>query len=165
MKKPALFLVLSQLAVFSSAAGHGHHAHQSLHHSQRHENETASHVLSAEKLLEAGQRAMAHANQHIVANPRRNRLEVLNSTGLAEAQKPPPPLDYLNKNKTLKLHRRANKNATQDDGSEHDGRYTVPKELIKAAHLVSESWQAPVDGQGYEEYDAAVSRLKQEYKY
>ena len=167
MKSSALWLVLSQLTAIGTADAHSHHhAHSHLHHLRRHENGTDSSLSAAEKLLESGQRAMAHANQHIVANPRPNRLEVLNSTGLAEAKKPPPPLDYLN-NSTSSIHRRAhnsnNNNNTAE--SDYDARYTVPEELIAAARLLSESWQPPREDTGYDEYDGAVARLKREYKY
>lgn len=119
------------------ATGH-HHTHlHSHHHGHERASNSSSHdgssLDAAHKLLAASQAAMAHANRAIIANPRPNRLEVLNSTELRKAQKAPPPLDYRNvTTKSLKARDSGNRTTT-------DLRYSVPNELIKAARLLSEN--------------------------
>ncbi|KAJ4178027.1 hypothetical protein NW767_014962 [Fusarium falciforme] len=99
---------------------------------------------------------MAHANRAIIANPRPNRLEVLNATELAKAQKAPPPLDYRNVTaSSLKARDSGN-------GTAKDLRYSVPDELIKAARLLSENWKPSskdLDGG----YAADVQHLKDKF--
>ncbi|KAK7600691.1 hypothetical protein V3481_002221 [Fusarium oxysporum f. sp. vasinfectum] len=76
---------------------------------------------------------MAYANRAIIANPRLNRLEVLNSTELRKTKKAPPPLDYRNgTSKSLNARDLGNRISK-------DLCYSVPKELIKAACLLSEN--------------------------
>ncbi|KAH7219761.1 pectate lyase superfamily protein-domain-containing protein [Fusarium oxysporum] len=79
------------------SVGH-HHSHLHSHHKRASNSSShdASSLDAARKLLAAGQAAMAHANRAIIANPRPNRLEVLNSTELRKTEKAPPPLDYRN---------------------------------------------------------------------
>ncbi|KAI8660440.1 hypothetical protein NCS57_01021400 [Fusarium keratoplasticum] len=101
---------------------------------------------------------MAIANRAIIANPRPNRLEVLNSTELAKAQKPPPPLDYRNVTaSSLKARDSGN-------GTAKDLRYSVPDELIKAARLLSENWK-PSSKDLNGGYAADVQHLKDNFMY
>ncbi|KAF4446144.1 putative glucan 13-beta-glucosidase [Fusarium albosuccineum] len=139
------------------AAGH-HHSHlHSHHHGHKRASNSSSHDGSS---LEAAREllAMAHANRAIIANPRPNRLEVLNSTELRKAQKAPPPLDYRNATaKSLKTRDSGN-------GTTEDLRYSVPDELIKAARLLSENWKPSskdLDGG----YAADMQHLKDTFLY
>ncbi|EKJ74240.1 hypothetical protein FPSE_05537 [Fusarium pseudograminearum CS3096] len=157
------FLFCMPLAVF--AAGH-HHSHLHSEHSHHHGHKRASNGSSsdgsgldaARKILAAGQAAMAHANHAIIANPRPNRLEVLNSTELRRTQKAPPPLEYRNATtKSLKSRDTGN-------GTSKDLRYTIPDELIKAARLLSEAWKpSPEDLDGG--YASDVQHLKDTFLY
>ncbi|KAM5345868.1 hypothetical protein ACJ41O_011729 [Fusarium nematophilum] len=155
-----LFLLYMPLSVF--ATGH-HHSHlHSHHHGHKRATNSSSHdgssLDAARELLAAGQAAMAHANRAIVANPRPNRLEVLNSTELAKTQRAPPPLDYRNVTaKSLEVR-------DSGDGTSKDLRYSVPDELVKAARLLSENWKPSskdLDGG----YAADVQHLKDTFLY
>ncbi|KAM0211010.1 hypothetical protein ACHAQD_010475 [Fusarium lateritium] len=101
---------------------------------------------------------MANANRAIIANPRPNRLEVLNSTEIRRAQKSPPPLDY--RNVTAKSLR------ARDSGNEtsKDLRYSVPDELIEAARLLSENWKPSSDDLDGG-YASDVQHLKDSFMY
>ncbi|KAJ3466400.1 hypothetical protein MRS44_007058 [Fusarium solani] len=161
-----LFLLYMALSVSATGHQHTHSKHSHLHspHHPHHPHKRASNSSShdgssldeARKLLAAGQAAMAHANRAIIANPRPNRLEVLNATELAKAQKPPPPLDYRNVTaSSLKARDSGN-------GTAKDLRYSVPDELIKAARLLSENWKPSsedLDGG----YAADVQHLKDDF--
>ncbi|EEU38415.1 uncharacterized protein NECHADRAFT_106587 [Fusarium vanettenii 77-13-4] len=158
-----LFLLYMTLSVFATGHQHTHSKHSHLHsphHSHKRASNSSSHDGSsldeARKLLAAGQAAMAHANRAIIANPRPNRLEVLNATELAKAQEPPPPLDYRNVTaSSLKARDSGN-------GTAKDLRYSVPDELIKAARLLSENWKpSPKDLDGG--YAADVQHLKDDF--
>ncbi|RSL89515.1 hypothetical protein CDV31_015856 [Fusarium ambrosium] len=160
-----LFLLYMTLSVFATGHQHSHSKHSRLHsphHSDKRASNSSSHdgtsLDEARKLLAAGQAAMAHANRAIIANPRPNRLEVLNSTELTKAQKPPPPLDYRNVTaSSLKARDSGN-------GTAKDLRYSVPDELIKAARLLSENWKpSPEDLDGG--YAADVQHLKDNFMY
>ncbi|RKL32578.1 Glucan 1,3-beta-glucosidase [Fusarium proliferatum] len=153
------FLLLLYMPFSVLSVGH-HHSHLHSHHKRA--SNSSSHDTSsldaARKLLAAGQAAMAHANRAIIANPRPNRLEVLNSTELRKTEKAPPPLDY--RNGTVKsLNARDSGN-----GTSKDLRYSVPEELIKAARLLSENWKpssTDLDGG----YAADVQHLKDTFLY
>ncbi|PNP58788.1 hypothetical protein FNYG_15021 [Fusarium nygamai] len=96
---------------------------------------------------------MAHANRAIIANPRPNRLEVLNSTEIRKTERAPPPLDYRNvTSKSLNARDSGN-------GTSKDLRYSVPEELIKAARLLSENWKPStndLDGGYVADYDSGL---------
>lgn len=144
------------------ATGH-HHSHlHSHHHGHKRASNGSIHAVSsldaARKLLAAGQAAMAHANRAIVANPRPNRLEVLDSTELKKTQKAPPPLDYRNVTANS-LKARGSRNETTDNL-----RYTVPEELIKAARLLSENWK-PSSKDLDDGYAADIQHLKDTFLY
>lgn len=154
-----LFLFLLYMPIAVLATGH-HHSHLHSHHKRASNNSShdGSSLQAARKLLAAGQAAMAHANRAIIANPRPNRLEVLNSTELRKTQKAPPPLDYRNiTSKSLKARDSGN-------GTSKDLRYSVPDELIQAARLLSENWKPSseeLDGG----YAADVQHLKDTFLY
>ncbi|EXL67160.1 hypothetical protein FOPG_16704 [Fusarium oxysporum f. sp. conglutinans race 2 54008] len=93
------------------ATGH-HYSHLHSHHKRASNNSShdGSSLQAARKLLAAGQAAMAHINHAIIANPRPNRLEVLNSTELRKTRKAPPPLNYRNvTSKSLKARDSGNR--------------------------------------------------------
>lgn len=144
------------------ATGHHHSRLHSHHHGHKRASNSSSHngssLDAARELLAAGQAAMARANRAIIANPRPNRLEVLNSTELRKAQKAPPPLYYRNvTTKSLKARDSGN-------GTTEDLRYSVPDELVKAARLLSENWKPSskdLDGG----YAADVQHLKDTFLY
>ncbi|RYP62497.1 hypothetical protein DL769_007276 [Monosporascus sp. CRB-8-3] len=148
-----------------SSHRHDHSKHAHLHVSRRRGSASYGHAAldEARKLLASGQAAMARANHAIVSDPRRNRFEVLNSTELAKARTPPPPLDYRSNVTTPSLEARGGKVAS-GNGTERDMRYTVPDELIEAARLLSESWKPSDENMGGG-YAAAVSYLQNKYKY
>ncbi|KAF4495466.1 Glucan 1,3-beta-glucosidase [Fusarium agapanthi] len=154
------FLLLLYMPFSVLAVGH-HHSHLHSHHHKRASNSSshdASSLDAARKLLTACQAAMAHANRAIIANPRPNRLEVLNSTEIRKTEKAPPPLDYRN-GTSQSLNARDSGN-----GTSKDLRYSVPEELIKVARLLSENWKPSsndLDGG----YAADVQHLKDTFLY
>lgn len=91
---------------------------------------------------------MAHANHAIISEPRRNRLEVLNSTELARAWKPPAPLDYHGNIRSLNVTHSYSPHQGAEDETGKDFRYTVPDDLVRAAQLVSENWTPSEQGDG-----------------
>lgn len=147
----------------ASSHHHDHSKHSHLHGSHKRVvaiNSTGNGTTldEARKLMANAQAAMARANQAIVSNPRKNRLEVLNATELIKAQTPPPPLDYRSNVTAHVLQVRGFSN-----GTEKDSRYSVPDELIEAARLLSESWNPSEYLNG--DYAADVYGLQQQYKY
>lgn len=149
------------------ASAHLHHHGGSKHnhlHVSRGSNKDLGEDDSLEKalkLLANGQAAMALANKAIITNPRRNRLEVLNSTELVKTQTAPPLLDYSSNSTARLLVARSGK-GSEGNEAESDMRYTLPDDLIEAARLVSESWTPPEEGS--DDYAAAVLDLKKTYK-
>ena len=144
------------------ATGHHHsHLHSQYHSHKRSSNDSShdgSDLDAARKLLAAGQAAMAHANRAIIASPRPNRLEVLNSTELRRTQEAPPPLNYHNATAiSLKVRNLGN-------GTTEDLRYSVPNELIEAARLLSENWKPSPKDLG-DSYAADVQHLKDNFMY
>ncbi|WYZ42264.1 hypothetical protein EsH8_V_001159 [Colletotrichum jinshuiense] len=162
-------LVGSQLPRTASS----HHGHlDATHHSFAERaapvsNSTASGPVSenvddARALLAKAHAAMSVANSAIIANPRTNRLEVLNATELQYARDPPPSLDYNSigistSNSLLALRGQLNNTASNATGGEPP-RYSVPKEIIVAARLVSEAWTPPVDDGSHADAVAALKR-------
>ncbi|KAF7556581.1 hypothetical protein G7Z17_g1326 [Cylindrodendrum hubeiense] len=107
---------------------------------------------------------MARANHAIISNPLPNRFEVLNSTELSKARKPPPLLDYSGNTTASSLRGRGD-DVSNGNGTERDMRYTVPDELIEAARLLSENWDPSDEDLGGYDAAAAVVDLQTRFKY
>ncbi|KAH7354209.1 pectate lyase superfamily protein-domain-containing protein [Plectosphaerella cucumerina] len=170
-----IFQALAAPCLLAAASSH-HHGHAHFHHSHGHVEQRSGNATgdaesaglqSALRLLAKAHVAMSHANRDIVADPRPNRLEVLNATALQEARIPPQPLDYnaiVNNSTAAPINSRRDLNGTGIRNDTLDGgdpRYTIPEELISAARLVSENWQPPKDDGSYA---SAVGSLQDRYK-
>ncbi|EXK77160.1 hypothetical protein FOQG_18126 [Fusarium oxysporum f. sp. raphani 54005] len=141
------------------ATGH-HYSHLHSHHKRASNNSShdGSSLQAARKLLAAGQAAMAHINHAIIANPRPNRLEVLNSTELRKTQKAPLPLNYRSvTSKSLKARDSGNRTLK-------DLCYSVPNKLIQAARLLSEN-KKPSSKELNGSYAADMQHLKDTFLY
>lgn len=147
-------------------------ASASTHHDDdsKHSHLLGSHTQSddgsieeARELLARGQAAMARANHAIVSNPRPNRLQVLSSTELFRARKPPPPLGYHG-NATASSLRVRGEDGANGSRTEGDMRYAVPDELIEAARLLSENWNPSDEDVSYDAA-AAVVDLQTRFKH
>ncbi|KAH7305819.1 pectate lyase superfamily protein-domain-containing protein, partial [Stachybotrys elegans] len=142
--------------------GHSHrhdgsqHSHMHASHGRDNAADRDAALDEALRLIAKGQAAMARANEAIIANPRRNRLEVLNATELNRAQTPPPLLDYHSNATTLEAR---SENTRGSNGTEDDMRYTVPDELIEAARLVSQHWTPPNENEDVD-YETAIHGLQ-----
>ncbi|KAL6401099.1 putative glucan 1,3-beta-glucosidase [Ilyonectria robusta] len=158
----SLFLLVFSTPLFASASTHHHDHSKHSHLHGSHKRSDHGSLEEARELLARGQAAMARANHAIVSNPRPNRLEVLNSTELSRARKPPPLLDYSGNATASSLKFRRGDGAS-GNGTEGDMRYTVPDELIEAARLLSENWSPSDEDMGYDAA-AAVVDLQTRFK-